>query len=279
MKNPFRKPQTNVEVTSEAELIRTMLLSTTPKDTFFLLYARLIELRLKPGNLTYEEPGILRLTTENGWTSVLYLENLWIRCRDDRETGQETIESYIRTAERVGEEVSVKRETIIPWVKDQGFVDLYVKDSDFARKHLAADLWIVYASQGEGSSSAVANQTMSELGISAEELLPLAIANLRRILPPIEVEDFGGWSLMWAGGDYVPSLLLFDDIWNPIADEMEGDLIAVAPVSDSIFFTSSSFPAAVAHIRRRALALEAEGDHVVSSTLLRRIPGGWTAYD
>jgi hypothetical protein len=256
-----------------------MLEPGTPKENFFLLYARLVETCLKPAQLTYEEPGILHLTKENGATYVLYLENLWIRCSDDRPAGKETIERYLSVVEHLGEKETPSRESIIPWVKDQEYVDLYLKHSDVAHRHFAADLWIVFATQGEASSRSVSNRDIADLDIKEDQLLPLAITNLKRILPPIETENFGLWSLMWAGADYVPSLLLFDDLWDQIANGMKGDLIAAAPVSDSIFFTSTASPDAIAHIRKRALALEAEGDHVVSSTLLRRIAGGWKAFD
>lgn len=266
-------------VSSEDDLIRTMLLASTPKDSFFLLYTRLIEVRCKPKEITYERSGVVHLTKGDGEKYVFYLENLWITCNEDRDGARQTIERYLKVAEHLGEEMLPTRETIIPWIKDQEYVDLYCKDSDVAHRHFAADLWIVFAAQGEYSSSTVTHREIAELGIADGELLPLAIENLRRILPAIEVRDFGTWSLVSAGGDYVPSLLLFDDLWEPILKTMKGDLVAVAPISDSVFFTSSVSGAGLAHIRKRSLALEAEGDHVVSSTLLRRISGGWKAFD
>jgi hypothetical protein len=265
-------------VSSEEDLIRTMLLAHTSKESFFLLYVRLIEMRCKPEELTYEDAGILHMTKRTG-KYVLYLENLWITCNEDRNAARETIECYLDVAEHLGEETPLARETIIPWVKDREYVDIYCKDGDIAHRHFAADLWIVFAVQNEGSSSTVTYRELAELGIAEAELLPLAIENLRRMLPEPEITDFGSWSLLSAGGDYVPSLLLFDDLWEPIAKTMEGDLVAVAPISDSVFFTSAESAAGLAHIRKRALALEAEGDHVVSSTLLRRISGGWKAFD
>jgi hypothetical protein len=279
MKKQLREVRPNPEAMLDEDIIRHMLQPDTTKETFFLLYARLVELRLRPTNLIYEEPGLLRLTKGGESIYTLYLENLWISCCANRKAGRENIESYLRVAEDLGRDTPITRHSIIPWVKDQEYVDQFMKDSGLARQHLAADLWIVYASQGEGSSSSVTNLELSKLGIATGELLPLAITNLKRILPPIEVKDFGTWSLMWAGADYVPSLLLFDDLWDTIASKTKGDLIAAVPVSDSLFFTSASSPAGISHIRKRALALEAEGDHVVSSTLLRRVPGGWKAFD
>jgi hypothetical protein len=35
----------------------------------------------------------------------------------------------------------------------------------------------------------------------------------------------------------------------------------------------------LAHIRKRALTLEETEDHIVSTTLLRRVNGGWKAFD
>jgi hypothetical protein len=264
---------------SEGELIRAMLLTCTSKESFFLLYARLVEMHCKPKELTYQDPGLLHMTKQDETMYVLYLENLWIVCNEDRASGAEAIARYLDLAEGLGEDIAPTRDAIIPWVKDQEYVDLFCKDSEIAYQHLAADLWIVFAHQRGGNSSSVTYREIAELGITEGELLSLAIENLRSVLPEIEVTDFGSWSLLSAGLDYVPSLLLFDDLWGPIEKAMKGDLVAVAPLSDSVFFTSTESAVGLAHIRKRAATLEAEGDHVVSSTLLRRVSGGWKAFD
>lgn len=279
MKSVGQKESGSTIKSSEEDLIGTMLLASTPKESFFLLYARLIEMRCQPKKLTYEDAGVLQMMKGDGDTYVLYLENLWITCNEDRDSARETIKRYLDTSEHLGDEIAPTRESIIPWVKDQVYVDLYCKDCEIAYRHLAADLWIVFASQREGSSITVTCREIAELGIAEEELLPLATANLRRMLPELEVTDFGTWSLLTAGGDYVPSVLLFDDVWDRLGKTIGGDLVAAAPISDSIFFTGTESPTGVAHIRKRASILEAEGDHVVSSTLLRRISGSWKAFD
>jgi uncharacterized protein YtpQ (UPF0354 family) len=267
------------DISDEDKLIGRMVLASTPKESFFLLYARLLEIRCKPETLVYEKSGVVNITKGSGEKYVFNLENLWITCNEDRDTARQTIDRYLDVAEHLGEETPQTRESIIPWIKDQEYVDFYCKDSEVLHRHFAADLWIVFASQGQNSSRTVTHREIAELGIADDELLPLAIENLRRILPEIEVSDFGAWSLVTAGDNYVPSLLLFDDFWDPIVTTLNGDLIAVAPISDSVFFTSSESGAGLAHIRERALALEAEGDHLVSSTLLRRISGSWKAFD
>ncbi len=222
---------------------------------------------------------MIHLFESDGSKNILYLDNLWILCQNDKPGAADTIERYLVMAENLGDEPPLRREQIIPWVKDQIYVQQFLENSTIAREHLAADFWIVYAADGDGSSTAITDEDIERMGIPRESVRDLAIENLRRILPPIEMHEFYSCLLLCAGANYVPSLLLLDVVWEHMASQVKGDIVVAAPISDSVFVAGTESPEGVAHIRERALVLEAEGDHVVTSTLLRRIPGGWKAFD
>jgi hypothetical protein len=256
-----------------------MLLPSTSKETFSILYSRLVELRCDVRKMTILEPGVLSLEAKEGWTHKLYLENLWILCRQDPENARATIEQYIGVVSRLGNEPPVKRQDIIAWIRCADAVDLWGADPHVLMEHLAADLWIVYAAVVEGGSHSISEDDLIVAGVAREELHQLAIGNLMRILPRCEVHDFEFFKLLAAGPDFCPSLLLLDGLWENLAQEFTGDMVVVAPVSDSVFVTSSDSATGLAHIRKRALTLEETEDHIVSTTLLRRVNGGWKAFD
>lgn len=261
------------------ELVEMMLRPETTKDAFFLLYSRLIELRCETTDLKYEEPASLSFKTLNGETHTLFLENLWIESRANRDEGKETIERYLVPIVAFGEDSLPKRDRIVPLVKDQTYIDILGKETTIPIEHLAADLWIVYAVDKETSIRTISEAEMAQLGVTRSELSELARENLRNILPPVECHGEGPWFLVTAGGDYVASLLLLDSVWDFAAERVEGDVVAVAPTRDVLMFTGAGSEEGLSAIRGRARELEATGDHAVSSTLLRRVGAGWTGFD
>jgi uncharacterized protein YtpQ (UPF0354 family) len=274
--NIFKKRTPELETADQ--LIAAMSSPPVDKQVFFLLYSKLVAKSFERFSLTYEEPGILNVEDEDGSKYILYLENLWIMCQNNWEAAADTIRSYLKLASALGKTEHPTRDGVIAWIKDQTYVDLYCSGSEFAVRHLAADLWIIFAYTIEAGSTALTKKQLSDLRVTDEEVLGLAVANLKRNLS-LEVNRFREWFLLSANGDFVASALLFDDLWTDAAKEIDGDLVAAVPVSDSIFYCGSRSEAALAHIRKRALALEAEGDHVISSTMLRRVGNHWEAFD
>jgi Uncharacterized protein conserved in bacteria len=73
--------------------------------------------------------------------------------------------------------------------------------------------------------------TQEDFGLSREALRSLAIANLKRLLPKIEMRRVGGVGLMSAGGNYEASLLLIDDIWSGGQVKVNGDIVVAIPTA------------------------------------------------
>ncbi len=279
MKSWFKRYPASSGVMSVVEIQRAMAAPTTSREAFFLLYSRLLELRCGLKDLEFSEEACLSFEGANGYTYKLHLENLWILCSGDRASADETIEKYVSVVANLGKETPIEEGSIVAWIRDQAFLDTLGAKPDLAMRHLAADLWIVYAARQEGGSRSISSSELARLGLSVEALFPLALKNLGSLLLPPEQTDFNNFTLLTAGGDFTPALLLLDELWEEIADQFPGDIVVVAPTSDSVLVTSSQSPAGISHIRKRAIELEATEDHVVSTTLLRRVNGGWKSFD
>jgi uncharacterized protein YtpQ (UPF0354 family) len=264
---------------SSEDLIQAMLRPEITRESFFLLYSRLLELRCGARELRYEEPDTLLLKTAEGAEHKLYLQNLWIQSREDLAEGREVIERFVSVVSEFGKEVEATRDAVVPLVKDQTYIDFLGEGTNVPIEHLAADLWIVYAVDRDTNITTLSEKEMVALELSREDLRNLAIENLRNILPPVECHGEGPWFLLTAGGDYVASLLLLDSVWQFAAEEAKGDVVAVAPTRDVLLFTNADSVEGLAEIRRRVKELVSTSDHVVSPTLLRRIGNGWVAFD
>jgi hypothetical protein len=264
---------------SSEDLIQAMLRPEVTRESFFLLYSRLLELRCGARELRYEEPDTLSWKTVEGTEHKLYLENLWIQTRGDLAEGSEVIERYVSVASEFGKGVAATRGAVVPLVKDQTYIDFLGGGTSVPIEHLAADLWIVYAVDRDTNITTLSEKEMVALELTREDLRDLATENLRNILPPVECHGGGPWFLLTAGGDYVASLLLLDSVWEFAAREVKGEVVAVAPTRDVVLFTNSDSDEGLSEIRRRAKELASTSDHVVSATLLRRIGNGWVAFD
>ena len=79
--------------------------------------------------------------------------------------------------------------------------------------------------------------------------------------------------------NYVPSVLLMDEIWKAQALAVKGDLIAVVPTRQSILFTGTRNKGALRRMRELAAKAAAEATYPISEILLRRYGGKWIAFE
>jgi uncharacterized protein YtpQ (UPF0354 family) len=266
-------------VASSEELIRRMTLPTTDRETFFLLYSRVAEQKYGATQLSFAGDGALCMKRADGKEQTIHLTNLWIMCKSAPEDARTTIERHMTLIDGNAASESLRREQIVPMIKDESYFAAVGTKLEVVRQHLAADLYIVYAADSEHSMRTIKPSEIKTLEIEEAQVLALAIENLRGILPEIECHDQGSWHFFSAGTDYAASLLLLENVWEFAATQVEGDVVAVVPTRDSVMFTGAQSQEGLAEIRRLANEIVSSGHHVISSTLLRRVNGGWKAFD
>jgi uncharacterized protein YtpQ (UPF0354 family) len=222
----------------------------------------------------------------DGKESTAFLNNLWLKYKNGNEDRAGLIEKYIRFAQDVGKrEQPPDRGSIVAMIKDTQYVEVIRGSSKKVTEHLCADLWIVYAVDKQETITTLTREQVFNAGVVEDELKGLAIANLRRILPEVQRHGDGPWYLLTAGGDYVRSLLLFDEIWDQLADTVKGQIVATVPTRDVLMFTGSESAEGVQAIRERSAdicsrsrGLGSRGSHAISDTLIIRNNGAWRVF-
>lgn len=240
----------------------------------------LIKKRLPQAELEETGPMQLRVSGPGLSESTVFLENLYrqISILDPAEAEsliEQHVQSVISATERLAD--TIRREQIIPMIKDQGYLD-HVGDVQLVKEHLVADLWIVYAIDLPTRIMTLSPDRMEELALQPGELRALALANLATLLPPVETHDDETWMLITAGSDYTASVLLLDEVWDQLAEEVEGDLVVAAPTRDVLLATGSASMEGIRAVRAKAIELEQGGSYAISQTLLRRRAGRWVAF-
>jgi uncharacterized protein YtpQ (UPF0354 family) len=117
-----------------------------------------------------------------------------------------------------------------------------------------------------------------ELGLSADEVFKLGLANLRKHLKPlmqiaggVQPGQFGNI----AGDVYHSSRLVLHGSWAPLAQAQGGKLIVAAPATDTVLYIADDSPLAIDALRALAGNVSRRRPNPLSIELLHWTPSGW----
>jgi hypothetical protein len=144
---------------------------------------------------------------------------------------------------------------------------------------LTPGLDVVYAFNQGNSFNGVQTADLSRLALERSGLRALALANLRRELPPLQRRGSDGlWMLLnpGSGGYFEASLLLLDEVWAQLASEVKGEVVVAVPTRDLLFVTGSEDAAGLERVKEIvADALSRPQQHALTNQLYVRRAGGW----
>ena len=144
---------------------------------------------------------------------------------------------------------------------------------------LAADLVVTYAFDRPGMFQMASVAGIADLGISPEEIRGIALANLKRQLPQIGVDDSGLVRRIVTGENLEACTLLATQFWDNIAAETEGEVVVAVPSRDVVLFTSSqSVDGISALLQLSAEVLQEETTHGLTDRLLVWRGGQWNEF-
>ncbi len=118
----------------------------------------------------------------------------------------------------------------------------------------------------------------ARLGLTANEVHELAIANLRKTLKPLmEVAKVVGRGQIGqlVGDSFHPSRLALLDSWTPLSQAQGGVSIVAAPATDAVFYIGEDSPIAIDALRTLVGNVMRRAPSPLSDVLLRWTPNGW----
>jgi uncharacterized protein YtpQ (UPF0354 family) len=284
---PFGKKTETAQATAtqppEPSAMDRLLEKNCSQDEFFLLYIKLLQERLPGHRFEMTGDSAVKITTPQGRDSTTFMDNAWVQYSRDPQTRRDALERFVRTAVSLNEpSAPPSPERIVAMIKDAQYLAVF-KDKDPNKvpysEHLCGDLWIVYAEDLPERIRTVQLRELAEIGVSGSDIRELATQNLRKVMAPTKQHGDGPWYMLTAGGDYTASLLLFDSLWDGLAESVDGDVVAVVPARDVLFFTGSSSVEGLAAIRERSEKVLNSGNYLISGTLLVRREGRWDVFN
>jgi len=137
-------------------------------------------------------------------------------------------------------------------------------------------LTVVYAEDSPISTRFLT--TRDDVGDRAT-LHDLAITNLKRILPKIEMRrGDAGIFLISAGGDYESSLLVIKELWSSGQIKVDGDAVVAVPAKDALLVTGTRNHAGVARLHTLAAQIAA-GPYALTPDLFVYRGGKWMKFE
>ena len=106
---------------------------------------------------------------------------------------------------------------------------------------LAGDLLVSYVVSLPDVYRFVSRQNMLELGLNAESIHQLALDNLGRLLPEVDVQDLALFKAILTNQHLEACSLLLPDLWDRLSKQTAGDLLMAVPAQESVVFTGSQF--------------------------------------
>jgi uncharacterized protein YtpQ (UPF0354 family) len=230
--------------------------------------------------------GDLKLTIKetDGLVRNIHLNNAYNEYKLDPQRFDDLVATFSAIfSQSASKQAGLDRTRIIPVIKDRQWLDELhntLKAKGVAQQHLADrfndELVIVYAQDDPNRMRYLTTQ--EDFGLSREELRSLAVANLKRVLPKIEMGRVGDVALMSAGGNYEASLLLIDDIWSSGQIQVNGDIVVAIPTRDTLLVTGSRSRSGLKLVRELTAKFKAQGPYELTDTLFRYRDGRFTKF-
>jgi uncharacterized protein YtpQ (UPF0354 family) len=174
-------------------------------------------------------------------------------------------------------DAKVDRSRIIAVLKPLQWVDAMQQAAPgILTEPFNTELAIVYAEDRPSSMHFL--MASDDVGDRAR-LHDLALTNLRRLLPKIDVQpDADGILRMSVGGDYEATLLLADDIWSSGEIKVDGDIVVAVPDKSVLFVTGSRNRTGIARLRTMVAKL-ATGPYALTPALFVYRDGKFVKFD
>lgn len=141
-----------------------------------------------------------------------------------------------------------------------------------------SDLLVSFVVDTSARFATLTREGLLETGLDTQSMYELAIDNMLRLVAPnVRTRDFGGYKALVAGDGFEACMLLLPDLWEQLAQDFEGELIAVVPSRDVVYFTDSR--GAAEALGRMCAAAEklraAAGSEGLSERVMALTADGW----
>ncbi len=151
-----------------------------------------------------------------------------------------------------------------------------IREGELPIMRTAGDLVVTYTEDLGDRFRYISEKRMQAFGLTADTLHDLALRNLAaRVGGNIRLHGESPRYMITCGGNFEAALLLYDKLWDSLADKLPGKPMAAIPSHDQLFVTGSDWEDAYRFLHERAQQKPADERLAVSRTVFIRKNGRW----
>ena len=230
----------------------------------------------------------LKGPTGNEFTS--YLDNAYALYLQDPDSIDSIIEQYsvsLLESVNIDMEEPLSADRIVPIVKDSNWADemeALMKQrgaeelTQYYEEPLADGLRVHFAEDSPTSVSYLSSEMLNEAGIELSSVRELALNNLERLLPALEVHGEAGLFMVIADGNFEASLLLFDEMWSKDNFDVKGDIVITIPARDILLVSGSDDKEQLETLAEVTLEMYEESSYYLTTQMYVRKDGKWAIF-
>jgi uncharacterized protein YtpQ (UPF0354 family) len=209
------------------------------------------------------------------------LDRIHVYCGDNAKGCRREVSNYVKGVAQIleGQHAPLTKEVVRIIVRTTGYVKASSQQKvDLQPRPLAGELVMLPAADSPRTIHPLIEQNNQELGLSADEVFKLGLANLRRQLKPLmqvaKVAQAG--QIGYLNGDaYHSSRLALHESWSPLAKAQGGKLIVAAPATDTVLYIGDDTALAIDAFRTLVKTVLSRSPSPLSGELLRWTPERW----
>lgn len=251
---------------------------TLPPRAFALEFVEALKRSSPEINVTIVNDFELKLSSDDGRTSVVFLDNAYDQYKQDTAAKSDVIRRFVAsTRETYGKtKLGLDSSRIIPVIKDKAWLEDtrqglqsrgFAETPEYVYEEFNSDLVVVYAEDTETNIRYFGPKDLLQENIDKSKLRSLAIENLKRLLPKIERHGTNGFYMYTAGGDYEASLLTFDSIWSDLKASVNGEVVVAIPARDLLLTTGSQDAPGIEKLKRMVKEASSNGSYRLTQKL------------
>ena len=169
------------------------------------------------------------------------------------------------------------KSAVFPMVCAHEQVPSFVPD-DAISDRFAVDLSLIYYVETPGGRVFVNADILGKLGLEKYELLLEALTNLQARLGKVERVGRGPAFLLRANGQDEACLMVLDQFWESIQNDVEGELLVAIPAQACILFTGSKSTRGIIALRAAIRSMAGSGDQKLSKRIYVRRNARWQEF-
>jgi len=208
-----------------------------------------------------------------------YLDNLWREVQQEGVDAKAVVEAYVTSLSTSGEKAEIDPKSLLPVVRPRDYAAQARADGAvFPSRPWVGELMVLVAEDSPSQTRIHELPDLEQQGYSLDRLFELGMQNLRSRRSSVGFVGEGAVRALEVGQEIESSFLLLPELWDELANGMEGAPVAAVPARDLVFFADSASAEAVATLRAIAAEAVRESHHPISSQLMIWRKGEWRLF-